>query len=480
MTAGVSAQYLPVSIELNPRSGCDIVKDSVHGYLRFTRPMAGLDEVTEKDLIDSPWVQRLRRVRQLQGAWYVYPSADHSRFIHSLAVMELAGLFAKAVYEPYYSKHPRRDALPAPCVVVETLRLAGLLHDVGHGPFSHRLDDAYFKPHCGGLTHEKISAWIIQEQLSGLIRGIKRTPDGERLPCGESIDPMIVANLVDSKRHEDLPSVWRPLGLIIDGAYDADKMDFVLRDGSACGIAGVPPEEVQRLIATSFLADLDDAHPLMFLDEDSKIPLWLFLRQRQHLTEAVYYHRTVRALEHMVEPAVVWAVDQIVTGVPLQEAYQYCDESQIHVMLCEAARGDHAAQVLSACWTAALARQVPWKRIFEKTEPKERLPRVDEPDPKRLHAAIVEALEGGVPETAVWVDTPVSRAPKEVSVLKLHSRVTNRHYTPSLDELIDNGVFGYRVFFRVYLHKDYSRHTEAVTAASRGTFGEENSEDTSW
>lgn len=57
--------------ELNPRSKCDILKDSVHGYIRFTHNPTG-DEATEKDLIDSPWVQRLRRIKQLQAAWYVY------------------------------------------------------------------------------------------------------------------------------------------------------------------------------------------------------------------------------------------------------------------------------------------------------------------------------------------------------------------------------------------------------------------------
>lgn len=114
--------------ELNPRTKCDILKDSVYGYIRFTHNPAG-NEATEKDLIDSPWVQRLRRIKQLQAAWYVYPSADHSRSIHSLSVTELAGRFARAVYEPFWRQHHSSSdlRLPSPALAVETLRIAGLM-----------------------------------------------------------------------------------------------------------------------------------------------------------------------------------------------------------------------------------------------------------------------------------------------------------------------------------------------------------------
>jgi HD superfamily phosphohydrolase len=74
---------------INPRKRFDIVKDPVHGYIRFTRNILhpSIEKSTEADLINSIWLQRLRRIHQLQTAWYVYPAADHSRFSHALGVM---------------------------------------------------------------------------------------------------------------------------------------------------------------------------------------------------------------------------------------------------------------------------------------------------------------------------------------------------------------------------------------------------------
>lgn len=265
----------------NPRNLHDIVKDSVHGYIRFThQDLSDTGAQTEKDLIDSPWVQRLRRLHQLQGAWYVYPSADHTRVVHALSVMELAGRFARAVYYPFFRHHPDQNSLPSAALVEETLRVAGLLHDVGHGPFTHLLDSSYLGPKCGGLSHEKVGAWIIRNKLTTVISAIRSTPDGQRFRKTEAIEPHLVANLVDSNAHDELPAVWRPLGQIISGPYDADKMDFVLRDGRACGLEGVPEHEVLRLIETSFLAETDDGVPVMMLDESSFIPLCMFLRHR--------------------------------------------------------------------------------------------------------------------------------------------------------------------------------------------------------
>lgn len=208
--------------ELDPRNRCDILKDSVHGYIRFTH--LPKSEATEKDLIDSPWVQRLRRIRQLQTAWYVYPSADHTRFIHSLAVMELAGRFARAVYEPYWRSQKAKQGdgrLPSPALVVETLRIAGLLHDIGHGPLSHLLDRYVLEPRFN-LTHESIGAHIIRTCLRDTIRRIRRTPDGDSLGQDEGIDPETVANIVETGGEKDLDALWEVLSLIIRGPYDAD------------------------------------------------------------------------------------------------------------------------------------------------------------------------------------------------------------------------------------------------------------------
>ena len=86
--------------------GTALLGDPVHGYISFTTPR-GAGEKTEKDLIDTPWMQRLRQIYQLQSARWVYPSAEHSRFQHSLGAMHLAGRFARHLYPSLKAAVPR-------------------------------------------------------------------------------------------------------------------------------------------------------------------------------------------------------------------------------------------------------------------------------------------------------------------------------------------------------------------------------------
>ena len=88
-----------------PYDGSALIADPIHKYVSFTVPYATPDphERTEKDLIDSPWVQRLRYIYQLQSARWVYPSAEHTRFVHSLGTMHVAGRFARHLY-PFLKK----------------------------------------------------------------------------------------------------------------------------------------------------------------------------------------------------------------------------------------------------------------------------------------------------------------------------------------------------------------------------------------
>ena len=116
--------------------GTALMADPIHRYIQFTVPRKK-GEITEKEIIDSPWVQRLRYIYQLQSARWVYPSAEHSRFQHSLGAMHLAGEFAKHLYPSLH--RTLGGACPSPPFIEEYLRITGLLHDVGHGPFGHFL-----------------------------------------------------------------------------------------------------------------------------------------------------------------------------------------------------------------------------------------------------------------------------------------------------------------------------------------------------
>ena len=143
--------------------GRGLIADPIHRYILYTRPDGRPGEATEQDLIDSPWMQRLRRVPQLQSARWVFPAAEHSRFQHSLGAMHLAGRFAQQLYPSLRAEFP--DAPSAP-LFEELLRMAGLLHDIGHGPFGHFFDDNFLVDY--ELTHEILGQRIIREELAEL------------------------------------------------------------------------------------------------------------------------------------------------------------------------------------------------------------------------------------------------------------------------------------------------------------------------
>ena len=133
--------------------GTNLICDPLHGYIQYTTHMDdNAEEITEKDILDHPWVQRLRRIHQVQSAFWVYPSAEHSRFQHSLGVMFMAGRFAKQLYPTLKKIYPDVPSLP---YIEELLRMTGLLHDLGHGPFSHFFDTHFLD--AFGITHEDIS-----------------------------------------------------------------------------------------------------------------------------------------------------------------------------------------------------------------------------------------------------------------------------------------------------------------------------------
>ena len=195
--------------------GVALLADPIYGYVHFTVPIEGrADERTEKDLIDTPWMQRLRRVHQLQSSFWVFPSAEHSRFQHSLGTMHMAGRFADRLYP---SLKQAFDRCPSFALVKELLRVTGLVHDIGHGPFSHFFDHHYLEPACG-TTHEGLGQQIVTEKLADLIRGIRRSPDGAFKP-GETLEPEHVAFLVRRPEAgaERLPGWLRTLQPVFSG-----------------------------------------------------------------------------------------------------------------------------------------------------------------------------------------------------------------------------------------------------------------------
>lgn len=282
-------------------------QDAIHGYIPFSSPTNLLphENATERDLIDSPWIQRLRQIHQLQTAWLVYPTAEHSRFQHVLGAMHLASRVWQRLSPSFYRVFSNRpdllgnDRLPSSQYIESLLRIAALLHDVGHGPFGHFFDSHYLSHFTASdgspLTHESLGAEIIRTHFKDMIEGIRRNPNGF-LTEDETLDCEQVAYLIVRPRENEPGNHHRPEWLkmlrgLFCGLYTVDNMDFVLRDAYMSGYSR-EVFDIDRLIHYSFFSEQG-----LTLHRKGLASLVQFLNVRGELFRTLYYHRKVRAVD---------------------------------------------------------------------------------------------------------------------------------------------------------------------------------------
>ncbi len=238
------------------------IKDPIHGYIYITKQ--------EKEVIDSYPVQRLRRLRQLAGSEYVYPGANHTRFEHSLGVMYLAG---RVTENPSISKHMSEEE-------IEAIKIAGLLHDVGHGPFSHVFEHLLDKKL--GKTHEDLTTWLIKNsELKEVLRE-------------NGYKPEEIAKLAIGKLHKPQKAF---LDQIISSAVDVDKQDFIIRDTHHTG-AEYGYVDIFRLIHA-----LDVLEENLAVDLGALSALESFIIARMESFRSIYFHRVGRAAQIMLATA---------------------------------------------------------------------------------------------------------------------------------------------------------------------------------
>ncbi len=334
--------------------------DPIHGYIPFVSVVEP-DETSERTLLDNPWVQRMRQIHQLQTAWWVYPSAEHTRFQHVVGAMHMASRMIDTLYP---SLAETCGDLPSQAYIECLTRLAALLHDVGHGPFGHFFDAHFLQDH--GLTHETLGAHIIRHELGSLLGNVRRCPN-RSLNDNEKIDPEQIAWLIMRPSSGDTAS--RPRWLVMlrslfCGLYTVDNMDFVMRDAYMSGYSQ-RVYDLDRLLRYSFFSSQG-----LTIHERGLGALVRFRRARSELFRAIYFHRTVRAIDKTLEGLFRDSKQYLFPGNPLEhlEAYQQLTEWSLLVDVSRWPRSENVKlRELGLRWQRLLSRQVDWVAVDERS-----------------------------------------------------------------------------------------------------------------
>lgn len=241
-------------------------RDPLYNYITFDRRRDGW----LLGLIDTPEFQRLRRVHQLGVSNFTYPGADHTRFAHSLGVTHLMLLVLEHL-ERVNDAEKIKNARQA-------LLAAALLHDIGHGPFSH-----LFEP-CLGINHEQWSIKILRDEDSPVNKILKS--EG-----GYLVDH--AADLIEGKSTKHPP--WQRA--LMSSQLDVDRLDYLRRDSLFTG-AGYGRFDWHRLLTT---VQFDDDGTDLIWPEKSALAIEEYIFARYYMYQNVYLHKTTRGFEALLQ-----------------------------------------------------------------------------------------------------------------------------------------------------------------------------------
>src|SRR5438477_10261203 len=268
-------------LQLSPRSEevpQRIYRDPVHNIIPLRDDNAEGQLMIR--LIDTPEFQRLRRIKQLGLGLYTYQGAEHSRFTHSLGALHLM----TRVLDQLSDRIAPADRAAA--------RAAALLHDIGHGPFSHAMEKVL------GVHHEQITMLAVTSPETALNATLKSFSDEM---------PQRVASIIDG--------AFKPAALaqLVSSQLDVDRMDYLLRDSLMTG-AKYGLFDLEWIINA---LQIDEAADRIYVAARGVYAVEEYLQARYYMFRQVYFHRTLRSAEAVLRSAVRRALALVASGVPV-------------------------------------------------------------------------------------------------------------------------------------------------------------------
>jgi uncharacterized protein len=415
------------------------IRDPVHGYVRLTE--------VERDLIDSPFVQRLRRIHQLAGSYLVYPGAVHTRFEHVIGTMHVAGQIAESLVRGSGMKQDH----------VQEIRVAALLHDVGHGPFSHMYEEVLSEK--TDVRHEDISQRVIIETS---IRDILEE---------HGYSAKRISELAVGKQKSAPPF----MNEVIAGGLSADMMDYLPRDSYFTGV------EYGKVDAQRVIDSLHVELGHLVIDDAALNAFEALLLARYEMFKAVYFHRTARAAELMLVRSMTLADDALgLTDIADIDSYlELTDEVVLDKLatLKPASRALREARRLAIDFRNRNLVKCAFERLLQRKDPEVGGLFANEGVRTRTRSEI--ARRANVNPESIYLDVPTTPSVPEtysreaftsVRLLKSQGRRPVLRTVP-LDELpLVRSIAGYMDVLRVYTTPE---DRQAVEKAASQVFNDQ-------